>query len=121
MTAGIPILRQHKHLIALVPAALSDAELAEMRERLAREVGQRRADGVILDVSGLDVMDSFAARSLRELAQVLRLCGAETVVAGIQPEVAFSMVQLGLRIEGLKTALDLEEAIAYLDTAERPD
>lgn len=121
MAAGIPILRQRKHLIVLVPAELSDDELFDMRERLSREVGERRADGVVLDLSGLDVVDSFAARSLRELALVLRLRGAETVVAGIQPEVAFAMVQLGLRLEGLPAALDLEEAIAYLDTRERPD
>lgn len=115
----MPILRQRGHLIALLPAVLSDEELADLRDRLADEVGRQRVDGVVLDVSGLDVMDSYSARSLRELALVIRLRGAEAVVVEIQPEVAFAMVQLGLRLNGVTTALDLEEGIAYLDSKGR--
>ena len=62
----------------------------------------------------MDVMDSFASRTLREIAHMIRLRGAETVIVGIQPEVAFAMVQLGLTLEGVSTALDLEEGLAYL-------
>jgi len=68
-----------------------------------------------VDVTVLDVMDSFASRTLRDLAHMTRLRGAETVIVGIQPEVAFSMVQLGLTLEGVDTALDLEEGLDYLD------
>jgi rsbT antagonist protein RsbS len=60
-------------------------------------------------------MDSFASRTLRDLAHMTRLRGAETVIVGIQPEVAFAMVQLGLTLEGVDTALDLEEGLAFLD------
>jgi rsbT antagonist protein RsbS len=60
-------------------------------------------------------MDSFASRTIREIAQMIRLRGAETVIVGIQPEVAFAMVQLGLTMEGVATALDLEEGLAYLN------
>jgi len=60
-------------------------------------------------------MDSFASRTLREIALMIRLRGAETVIVGIQPEVAFAMVQLGLTLEGVGTALDLEEGLAYLN------
>jgi rsbT antagonist protein RsbS len=63
----------------------------------------------------MDVMDSYASRTLREIAQMIRLRGAETVIVGIQPEVAFAMVQLGLTLEGVATALDLEEGLAYLN------
>src|SRR5437763_9139107 len=63
----------------------------------------------------MDVMDSFASRTLREIAHMIRLRGAETVIVGIQPEVAFAMVQLGLTLEGVGTALDLEEGLAYLN------
>jgi rsbT antagonist protein RsbS len=68
-----------------------------------------------VDVTVLDVMDSFASRTLRDLAHMTRLRGAETVIVGIQPEVAFAMVQLGLTLEGVDTALDLEEGLAFLD------
>jgi rsbT antagonist protein RsbS len=82
---------------------------------LAEKVGKFRARGVIVDVTVLDVMDSFASRTLRDLAHMTRLRGAETVIVGIQPEVAFAMVQLGLTLEGVDTALDLEEGLAFLD------
>jgi len=65
------------------------------------------------------VIDSFATRTLRAIAHMLKLRGAETVIVGIQPEVAFSMVQLGLTLEGIGTALDLEEGLAYLDRVYR--
>ena len=68
-----------------------------------------------MDVTVLDVMDSFASRTLRDLAHMTRLRGAETVIVGIQPEVAFAMVQLGLTLEGVDTALDLEEGLLFLD------
>jgi rsbT antagonist protein RsbS len=62
----------------------------------------------------LDVLDSFACRTLRNVAQMLKLEGAETVIVGIQPDVAFAMVQLGLALQDIATALDLEEGLAYL-------
>ena len=66
-------------------------------------------------MTALDVMDSFASRTLRDLAHMIRLRGAETVIVGIQPEVALAMVQLGLTLEGVATALDLEEGLAFLN------
>ncbi len=119
MSAGVPIFKQRDSLIATMQFVPSDEDLTKLRERLLQDVGRHRALGVVLDVSGLDVMDSFSARSVRDLALMLRLRGAETVIVGIQPEVAFSMVQLGLRLEGVSTALDLEEGIAYLDRKRR--
>jgi rsbT antagonist protein RsbS len=72
-------------------------------------------------VTMLDVMDSFAARTLRGITQMIRLLGATSIVVGIQPEVAFSMVQLGLTLEGTTTALDLEEGLAILQSPEAHD
>jgi len=111
----VPILKQRDYLIASVQAVLTDKDLVTLRDRLVEQVGKFRSVGVILDVTGLDVMDSFSVRTLRDLAHMIRLRGADTVIVGIQPEVAFSMVQLGLRLEGVPTALDLEEGLAYLD------
>ena len=111
----VPILKQGLYLIASIQAALSDVDLVHLRDALAEKVGKFRARGVIVDVTVLDVMDSFASRTLRDLAHMTRLRGAETVIVGIQPEVAFAMVQLGLTLEGEDTALDLEEGLAFLD------
>jgi rsbT antagonist protein RsbS len=111
----VPILKQHDYLIATIQAALSDADLTLLRDGLVERVGKFRSRGVIVDVTALDVMDSFASRTLRDLAHMIRLRGAETVIVGIQPEVAFAMVQLGLNLEGVATALDLEEGLAFLD------
>ena len=111
----VPILKQRDYLIASIQSVLSDKDLLELRDDLSGNVGQHRSKGVIIDVTVLDVVDSFATRTLRAIAHMLRLRGAETVIVGVQPEVAFAMVQLGLTLEGIGTALDLEEGLAYLD------
>ena len=110
----VPILKQGDYLIASIQAALSDADLLRLRDDLAQRVGRFRSKGVIIDVTVLDVMDSFAVRTLRSIGQILKMRGAETVIVGIQPEVAFAMVQLGLSLTDVWTALDLEEALAFL-------
>jgi len=112
----VPIHKQGSYLIASIQAALTDADLLQLQDDLSSRVGRYRSRGAIVDVTALDVMDSFAVRTLRSIAHMLRLRGAETVIVGIQPEVAFAMVQLGLTLEGVATALDLEEGLAYLDT-----
>ncbi len=112
---AVPILKQGAVLIASVQSALTDADLLELRNALVQMVGKYRSRGVIVDVTAMDVMDSFASRTLRDIAHMIRLRGAETVIVGIQPEVAFTMVQLGLTMEGVATALDLEEGLAFLD------
>ena len=109
------ILKQTTFLIASVQGSMSDTDLVNLREDLASDVRRHRSTGVIVDVTMLDVMDSFAARTLRGVAQMVRLLGAECIVVGIQPEVAFSMVQLGLTLEGMTTALDLEDGLDALE------
>jgi rsbT antagonist protein RsbS len=111
----VPILKQGPYLIASVQAALRDADLIRLRDALTEQVGTYRSRGVIVDVTALDVVDSFACRTLSEIASMIRLRGAQTVIVGIQPEVAFSMVQLGLKLEGVATALDLEEGLEYMN------
>jgi len=117
----VPILKQGPYLIASVQSALNDADLLQLRDALVEKVGRFRSLGVIVDVTALDVMDSFASRMLRDIAHMIRLRGADTVIVGIQPEVAFAMVQLGLTLEGVATALDLEEGLAFLDKKMRKD
>jgi len=112
----VPILKQGSYLIASIQSVLSDSDLVQLRDNLGERVGTYRSRGVIIDVTVLDVIDSFATRTLRAIAHMLKLRGAETVIVGIQPDVAFAMVQLGLTLEGVGTALDLEEGLLYLDT-----
>ncbi len=111
----VPILKQGAILIASVQAALSDSDAERLRYDLMERVSRFRAQGIIVDVTAIDVMDSFAARSLRTIAHMTRLRGANTVIVGLQPEVAFAMVQLGLAFDDMNTALDLEEGLALLN------
>ena len=112
---AVPILKQSQYLIATIQSALSDEDLVALQAALVEKVGKFRSRGVIVDVTALDVLDSFASRTLRDIAHIIRLRGAETVIVGVQPEVAFAMVQLGITLEKVPTALDLEEGLAYLD------
>jgi rsbT antagonist protein RsbS len=114
-----PILKQGDFLIATVQSALSDREVLQLQDDLAERVGTFRSRGVIVDVTALDLMDSFVSRAFRSMALMAKLKGAETVIVGIQPEVAFALVQLGLTLEGVNTALDLEEGLAFLRSLKR--
>ncbi|PMS35590.1 rsbT antagonist protein RsbS [Trinickia symbiotica] len=111
---SVPILKQGDVLIASIQSALSDQDLIDLRDGFAEQIGRLRIKGVLIDVTALDVLDSFATRTMRAIAYVAKLRGAATVVVGIQPDVAFAMVQLGLSLDGVITALDLEEGLAHL-------
>ena len=110
----VPVLKQSQNLIATTQAALTDADWLQLQTDLAEMVGKFRTHGVLVDVTSLDVMDSFATRTLRSIASIVKLRGADTVIVGIQPEVAFAMVQLGLTLEDVETALDLEQGLVVL-------
>ena len=115
----VPILKQGNYLIASIQAALTDADLRTLQDDLVKRVSSSRSRGVIVDVTVLDVLDSFACRTLSGIAHMTRLRGAQTVIVGIQPDVAFAMVQMGLRLEGVATTLDLEEGLAWLSRQKR--
>jgi rsbT antagonist protein RsbS len=117
----VPILKQGPYLIASIQGALTDTDLTRLQENLVLAVRKHRSRGVVIDVTVLDVMDSFAARTLRAITVMTRLMGARVAIVGIQPEIAFSMVQLGLRLEGTMTSLDLEDGIAMLKAADKKD
>ena len=109
----VSILTQGSYLIASIHTALDDGQLVRFQHDLIERIGTQRSRGVIIDVAALDVLDSFGSRTLRDIARMSRLRGAETVIVGIAPELAMSMVRLGLDLD-LPTALDLEEGLAYL-------
>jgi rsbT antagonist protein RsbS len=109
------ILRQGPYLIASIHTALDDSQMVRFQRDLVERIGADRARGVIIDVAALDVLDSFGTKTLRGMAEMARLRGAVTVVVGIQPDVAFTMVELGMDTGSVLTALDLEEGLEDLD------
>jgi rsbT antagonist protein RsbS len=118
MTSGpklVSILRQGPYLIASIHTALDDTEMVRFSDDLIEQIGRHRSRGVIVDVAALDVLDSFGSRTLRTIAEMARLRGAVTVIVGIQPDVAFAMVSLGMDTGTVRTALDLEEGLTFLD------
>ncbi len=113
--ALVSILRQGAFLIASINTALDDSQMIRFQEDLIDQIGTHRSRGVIIDVAALDVLDSFGSRTLRNIAEMARLRGALTLIVGIQPDVAFAMVALGMGTGTVHTALDLEEGLVYLN------
>lgn len=111
----VSILKQGSYLIASIHTALSDSELLRFQADVVAQIGELRSRGVIIDVAALDVMDSFGTRAICNLARMAKLRGAETVIVGVHPEVAIAIVQLGLELDNVHTALGLEEGLTYLD------
>ena len=110
----VSILQQGDFLIASIHAALDDTQFVRFQEDLVEQIGTRRAQGIIIDIAALDVLDSFGSKSLRDLAHMARLRGAAMVLVGIQPDVAYAIVKLGMTLD-IHSALDLEEGLAYLE------
>ncbi len=110
----VSILRQGGFLIASIHTALDDSQLRRFQQDLIDRVGRDRARGIVIDVAALDVLDSFASHTLSTIAKTARLRGATTVIVGINPDVAYAMVRLGTRLDGVLTALDLDEGLAAL-------
>jgi rsbT antagonist protein RsbS len=113
---GVPILAQAPYLIASVQDALTDTDLVGLQNDLLVDAQRLRSQGVVVDLTSLDVIDSFSVRTLQSLAIMLRLRGVETVIVGIQPSVAIAMAELGVSILDVRTALDLDEGLVYLRT-----
>ncbi len=116
---AVPILKQGAFLVVAIQDELTDAEWHQLRSELLARAGRFRSRGVLIDVSAMEVMDSFATRMLDGVARMLRFRGAETVVAGIQPDVAFAMSRLALRLPNTGTALDMDDGFTELERRTR--
>ncbi len=110
----VSILTQGPNLIVSIHTALDDSQMVRLQRDLIDQVGRQRSRGIIVDLSTLDVLDSFAARTLAQLAHAAQLRGAVTVIVGISPEIAIAMTHLSLQLNFLHTSLDLEEGLALL-------
>jgi rsbT antagonist protein RsbS len=111
---SIPVLRVEQFLLASIQDALTDSEALQLKRNLLAEIRRSGARGVLLDVSGVDVVDSFTARILGGIGNAAELMGAPTVLVGLQPEVAMTMVELGLELRGMTTALNVDRGLRLL-------
>jgi rsbT antagonist protein RsbS len=112
--ARVPIIRIGHMLIASGPEDINDREATDLQDELFQLLERSEAVGVILDVSLLQLIDSFLGRMLREIALGARLLGAQTVVVGIQPAVAVTLVELGMELTGVRTALNSDKGLRLL-------
>lgn len=117
----VPILRLGDNVVASIQSELTDGQWERLQSNLLSLTTTTRVRGAVIDVTGMEVVDSFAGRTLGATVAMLRLRGVRTVVAGIHPDVALSMVRLGLGLPEVATALDLEDGLALLVREARDD
>ncbi|HEY1011660.1 MAG TPA: STAS domain-containing protein [Herpetosiphonaceae bacterium] len=111
---NIPILKIENFLIASVQVALHDAQAVQFKDAVLQKVYETKAKGVIIDLTATDVLDSFVGRLISDIAAMARLMGTTVMLTGLQPAVAITLVELGLELPGVGTALNLEKGIAQL-------
>jgi rsbT antagonist protein RsbS len=113
----IPILRMGKTLLVTIQVDMQDQTALTLQDDLANEIAKTGANGVMIDISAMEIVDSFVGRMLSSISGIARILSAATVVVGMQPAVATTLVELGLSLEGVRTALNVERGIALLDRA----
>jgi len=110
----IPILRMGRNLLVTIQVDLQDQVALALQEDLSTSIESNGAKGVLIDISALEVVDSFIGRMLANISGITRVLGATTVVVGMQPAVAITLVELGLSLHGVRTALNVERGMAML-------
>jgi len=117
----IPILRMGRNLLVTIQVDMHDQLALTLQDDLTSRIVKDRSRGVLIDISSLDVVDSFIGRMISNIAAMSRVLDAQTVVVGMQPAVAITLVELGLALEGVRTALNVERGIAMLASATEDD
>src|ERR1700754_1309255 len=110
----IPILRMGRYLLVTIQVDMHDQLALTLQDDLTQRIVNDRAKGVLIDISSLDVVDSFIGRMISNIAAMARVLDAHTVVVGMQPAVAITLVELGLTLDGVRTALNVEKGMALL-------
>ena len=110
----IPILKMGETLLVTIQVDMHDKIAAALEEDLTAKIAETGAKGVLIDISSLEIVDSFIGRMLDNIAGVSRMLDAETVVCGMRPAVAITLVELGLSLSGVKTALNVERGMAMI-------
>jgi rsbT antagonist protein RsbS len=116
----IPILRMGKCLLVTIQVDMHDQLAINLQNDLAEAIAARESSGVLIDISALEIVDSFIGRMIANTAAIGRILDAETVVVGMRPAVAITLVELGLSLPGIHTALDVERGLALLERAAVP-
>jgi rsbT antagonist protein RsbS len=116
----IPILKLGDLLLVTIQVDMHDQLAMTLQNDLTEKIVKTKARGVLIDISGLELVDSFIGRMLSNIASMARLLDAETVVSGMQPAVAITLVELGLALPGVRTALNVEQGMALLQEAASP-
>ena len=117
----IPIIKLYDNLIVSIQMALSDRLVIQLKDDVTAHIDRTNAHGLIIDVSGIDVMDSYISRAIRDLGLIAKLMGVRTVIAGMDPMIAMTLVEMGLDIKGVHSALNLEAAIDLLERIKRKE
>ena len=110
----IPILRMGEYLLVTIQVDMHDQLALQLQEDLTRRISEESAAGVLIDISSLDVVDSFIGRMIANISAMARVLDAKTVVTGMRPAVAITLVELGMSLEGVHTALNVERGMALL-------
>ncbi|MGE5170727.1 MAG: STAS domain-containing protein [Rudaea sp.] len=110
----IPILKMGEYLLVTIQVDMHDELAMRLQEDLTARISAESAQGVLIDISSLDVVDSFIGRMIANIAAMARVLDAQTVVTGMRPAVAITLVELGLGLEGVHTALTVERGMALL-------
>jgi len=114
MPRAIPIIRLHGNLLVSIQIALSDHVILDLKDDIGREIRMYEPNGLVIEVSGVDLFDSFIARSIQELSKMARLMGVRTILAGLNAGMAITLVEMGMLLEGVDTSLNLEAALERL-------
>ncbi|MFF4845399.1 STAS domain-containing protein [Streptomyces collinus] len=114
MTDRVPVLKIGEILLVSIQFDLEDQTVLDLQEDLSNRIVDTGAKGVVIDISALEIVDSFVGRMLATNASISRMLGAETIVVGMRPAVAMTLVELGLSLNGVRTALNLERGLKLL-------
>ena len=113
----IPILKMGRYLLVTIQVDMHDRLAMALQDDLMEQIRRHKAEGVLIDISALDLVDSFIGRMLGNIAAMARILDADTVVTGMRPAVAITLVELGLSLTGVRTALNVERGMELLETA----
>lgn len=109
-TMHLPIIKLYDTLIVSIQVEMSDRVVMQLKDDIGDRIQQLGPRGLIIDVSGVEIMDSYISRAIRDIGLMAKLMGVETVISGLDPNIAMTLVEMGMDLEGVETFLDLETA-----------